>query len=342
MENDQNVVYRFNKINTQIKLIVLWISLIILYTYTDIFYSLFTIIKYSPVTEKIYRIKSLVVFIPNIRRIIYIVITIIGLMPVLIIIANIFIKKVLINYLNIITGFIYVMIGVLILLCYNHISLCGIILCIVEILILILIMIKSIQRLKQNRYKIENNQKIVFKFSEINTRIKLIVLWVSLIILYNCNLGFDSFLELIRFSPIAEKISHNLYLKEQALLNQLIMDHFYGKELGGIKYLVVQILGFLSRPQNTYFVAEMMIKLIPALIIISNIFITKNIIIYINIITGFIYAIIGILISFYYNQFNDYLIYNIMSIIEIPILFLILIKSIQWLKIKYATTSPNE
>jgi hypothetical protein len=177
----------------------------------------------------------------------------------------------------------------------------------------------------------ENSQNVVFKFSKINTRIKLIVLWISLIILYNCNFGFESFLELIRFSPIAEKIGRSLYLKEQALLNQLIMDYSYGKEIGGIKYLVVQLLSFLSRPQNTYFIAEMIVKLIPVLIIIANIFIKKNLIIYINIIAGFVYAIIGILILFY-NGFNDNLIF--IYIIEILILFLIIIKTIQWLKIK--------
>jgi hypothetical protein len=148
MENGQNIVYRFNKINTQIKLIVLWVSLLILYSYTDIFYSLVTIIKYSPITEKIYRIKPLVVYILNIREIIYIIISIIGIIPVLIIIANIFIKKNLINCVNIIVGFTYAIIGVLILLHYNHITLGEIIICIVEILILILIIIKSIQRLK--------------------------------------------------------------------------------------------------------------------------------------------------------------------------------------------------
>jgi hypothetical protein len=40
MENEQNTLYRLSKINTQIKLAVLWISLIILFSYTDIFFSL--------------------------------------------------------------------------------------------------------------------------------------------------------------------------------------------------------------------------------------------------------------------------------------------------------------
>jgi hypothetical protein len=148
MENDQNIVYRFSKITTQIKLVVLWVSLIILYSYTDIFYSLFKIIKYSPITERIHRSKSLALYIADLREIIYMAITIIALTPVLIIIANIFIKKNLINYINIIVGFIYAIIGVIILFRYDSNSLGKIIICITEALILILIIIISIQRLK--------------------------------------------------------------------------------------------------------------------------------------------------------------------------------------------------
>jgi hypothetical protein len=180
----------------------------------------------------------------------------------------------------------------------------------------------------------ENNQKIVFKFSKINTRIKLIVLWVLLIISYNFNFAFDSFLELIRFSPIAKKIDHNIYLKEQKLLDQLIMDHYHGKGMSRDKLLKVDILKFLSLSQNTYFIAEMMIKLIPVLIIIANIFIKKNSINYINIIAGIIYATIGLLILFYYNSYYDYINCYILCIAGILILILIIIKSIIWLKVK--------
>lgn len=180
----------------------------------------------------------------------------------------------------------------------------------------------------------ENNQKIVFKFSKINTRIKIIVLWIFLIISYNFNFDFNNFLELIRFSPIAEKIGHAIYLKEQELLYQLIMDDYQGKELSHDKLIKVDILRFLSRPRNTYFIAEMMIKLIPVLIIIANIFIKKNSINYINIIAGIIYAIIGLLISFYYNRYDDYISCYIMCIVEILLLFLIIIKSALWIKIK--------
>jgi len=181
----------------------------------------------------------------------------------------------------------------------------------------------------------EDNQKIVFKFSKINTRIKIIILWFFLIISYNFNFAFDSFLELIRFSPIAKKIDHAIYLKEQKLLYQLIMDDYYqGKELSRDKLLKIDMLKFLSRSNNTYFIAEMIIKLIPVLIIIANIFIKKNSINYINIIAGIIYAIICLLVLFYYNRYDDYIICYIMCIIEILILLLIIIKSVLWLKIK--------
>jgi len=147
MENDQNIVYRFSKITPQIKLVLLWISLIILYSYTDIFYSLFTITKYSHITERIHRSRSLALYVADLREFIYTVITIIALMPVFIIIANIFIKKNLINYINIIVGFTYAIIGVIIIFRYDYITLGGIIICIAEALILILIIIISIQRL---------------------------------------------------------------------------------------------------------------------------------------------------------------------------------------------------
>jgi hypothetical protein len=146
MENDQNIVYRFSKITTKIKLTLLWVSLIILYCYTNISYSIFAIFKYGHITEKVYHIKSLVVYIPYIREIIFIAIEIIELTPVFIMIANIFIKKNLIDYINIIAGFIYIIIGIIIL-CYNYAH-NNTIICIVQILILFLIIIISIQRLK--------------------------------------------------------------------------------------------------------------------------------------------------------------------------------------------------
>jgi len=340
MENDQNIIYRFSKMNTQIKLIVLWISLIILFSYTDIFYSLHMIIKYSPNAEKYYRIKSLIenkLSFLNISRIVfYNIIAIVALMieltPVFIIIANIFIKKNIINYINIIVGFIYVITAIIILLYKNrsYYSQLEVIMCIVEILILAFIIIKSIQRLIIKQVKIENHQNIVFKFNKINTRIMLIVLWVSLIILYDYfTFMFDSFLELIRFSPIAEKISHNIFLKSQELIHQLLMDSIHGKEFNNTKFLAVKILDFINSPPITYFIAELMIKLMPVLIIIANLFIKKNIINYINIITGVVYVLIGILTLFYYNRYSDDLVNYILSTVEILILILIIIKSIQ-------------
>jgi len=146
MENDQNIVYIFSKITTQIKLILLLVSLIILYSYTNIFYSIFTIFKYGHITEKVYHIKSLAIYIPYIRRLVFTAITIIELTPIFIIIANIFIKKNLINYINIIMGFFYIIIGIIILR-YNYAD-NNIVICIAQMLILILIIIISIQRLK--------------------------------------------------------------------------------------------------------------------------------------------------------------------------------------------------
>ena len=131
---------------------------------------------------------------------------------------------------------------------------------------------------------------------------------------------------------MAEIINRNIYLKTQSLINQLILDHINGKEMNSIKLLVVDILSFLSRLTITYFLAEIIIKLTPVLIIIANIFIKKNAINNINIIVGFIYSIIGILILFYSN--NVSIGYTIICIVEILILSLIIIKSIQWIKIK--------
>ena len=54
MENNENAVFRFSKINTRIKLVVLWISLIILYNYTDIYYGFFEIMRHSTIAENIY------------------------------------------------------------------------------------------------------------------------------------------------------------------------------------------------------------------------------------------------------------------------------------------------
>jgi hypothetical protein len=67
-----------------------------------------------------------------------------------------------------------------------------------------------------------------------------------------------------------------MYLKEQDLLYQLIIDYSNGKEMNHIKFLVADILSFLSRPQITYFFAEIIIKLTPVLMIIANIFINKE------------------------------------------------------------------
>jgi len=182
-----------------------------------------------------------------------------------------------------------------------------------------------------------NNQKIVFKFSKINTRIKLIALWISLIILYYCTSMFDSFLVLITFSPVAEKINHNINLKFQEVIHQLIMDHIHGKEWDRTKLLAADILRFLSNSPNTYFLAELIIKLIPVLLIIANIFIKKNAINYINIIAGFFYIISGISILFY----NFYNIPSIIIFAGALISTLIIITSIQWLKIKEEDKMPE-
>ena len=112
----------------------------------------------------------------------------------------------------------------------------------------------------------ENNQNIVFRFSKINTRIKLIVLWVSLIILYNYTNSFDRFLQAIRFNPMAEKIYRNIYLKTQDLLHQLLIDEINGREMSRIKLLAVDILSFLSRLPIAYFFSEIIIILTPVLI----------------------------------------------------------------------------
>ena len=176
----------------------------------------------------------------------------------------------------------------------------------------------------------ENNQNIVFRFSKINTRIKLIVLWISLVILDNYNNIFYSFLEVIRFSPISKKIYRIIYLKEQDLLNQLIIDKYInGKEMSRIKLLAIDILNFLSRPIITYYLAQIIIILTPVLIIISNLFIKKYVINNINIFSGLIYSIICIQIILYSNVSSVFI-----CIVEIIILFLIIIISIQWLKIK--------
>jgi hypothetical protein len=73
--------------------------------------------------------------------------------------------------------------------------------------------------------------------------------------------------------------------------------------------------------------------LTPVLIIRATIFIKKNIIKKINIIAWFIYEIIGILTLIYGNNIDRS--FNIIvCIVEILILSLIIIKLIQWLKIK--------
>jgi hypothetical protein len=183
----------------------------------------------------------------------------------------------------------------------------------------------------------ENNQNIVFRFSKINTRIKLIVLWVSLIILYNYTKVFYSFFNVITHSPVARIIYHNIYLKTQSLLNQLIIDYSNGIEMSRIKLFAVDVLSFLTRPEITYFLAEILIILTPVLIIIANIFIKKDLINKINIIVGFIYAIISFLILLDSNNFSRGYFstgHFIICIVEILILFIIIIISILWLKIK--------
>jgi len=335
MENGQNTLYRLSKINTQIKLAVLWISLVILFSYTDIFFSLHMIFRNSPNADKYYRIKSLLVdklrFLHISKYIFYDILGIIELAPVLIIIANIFIKKKFVNYINIIAGFFFIITGIIILIYKNrgYYSSFDVIICIVEILLLILIIIKSIQSLIIKRVNIENNQNIVFKFNKIDIRIKLIVLWVSLIIFYNYfTFLFDSFLELIRFSPVARKISHNIFLKSQELIHQLIMDNIHGKEFSRTKLFAVDILNYINSSPITYFIAEFMIKLTPVLIILVNLYIKKKINNYINIIAGFIYSII-IISTFFYNSFYDYISIYILSVVEILMLVLIIILSIQ-------------
>ena len=178
----------------------------------------------------------------------------------------------------------------------------------------------------------ENNQNVVFRFSKINTRIKLIVLWISLIILYNYTNIFNSFLDLIRFSPLAKIINRNIYLKTQNLLYQLILEDINGENMSRTKILAVNVLDFLSNPKLTYFLTEIIVVLTPVLVIIANIFIKKNTINLINIIVGFIYLIIGILILFYNN--NIFIGYIVICIAETLILSLIIFKSIQWIKIK--------
>jgi hypothetical protein len=336
MGNNLNTAYRFSKINNQIKLVVLWISLIILFSYTDISFSLHSIIRYSPNAEKYYRIKSILMntlsFLNISKRGFYEILGIIELLPVFVILLNIFIKKKFIDYINIIAGFILLITCIIILIHKRNsmrYSSFEVIICIIEILILFLIIFKSIQKLIINQVNIENNQNNVLKFNKINIRIKLIVLWVSIILLYNyITFTFDSFLELIRFSPIAGKISHNIFLKSQELNHQLLMDHIHGKEFDHTKFLIIDILNFINDPPITYFTAEFMIKLTPVLIILSNLYIKKNINNYINIIAGFIYVMI-VISTFFYNSFYGYIVIYIFSVVEILMLGLIITLSIQ-------------
>jgi hypothetical protein len=99
-----NMEYKDNKLNTRIKIIGLWISLILLYIYCDIF----TFFRPGQLNDMIngfmgpFPAEQIPLFIAGLLMV----------LPILIVIANLIIKMVAIKWINIIAGIVYTFVNI--------------------------------------------------------------------------------------------------------------------------------------------------------------------------------------------------------------------------------------